>query len=373
MRFNHLALLSLVACGVPDDVLQPAGEEPAGNGTGLTDGSTATVDAGGQARLPADGAKSCATVQCGTNAMCNVVTLQCECAPGFAKNGVNCVAIAPGDPRTHTQVEVCGQWTGGHTQSAGASWTAGPSQCDPGTLSTAAIADTLKRANMFRWMVGLGPVTENVAQRATYMAGAAVASWNPPGTVANPHFPPPDAKCYTAAGSQGTSTANLGWGNPTAADAMDQYMIDRGNEQTFGHRRWLMNPSLGKVGIGYYAGGGPYGSAQCLGVFDGSGSGPSPAWVSFPPPGFVPLETATWDWTFHGAGADRAQMQVRRKQDAANLAMQRMTLSGGYGSYDTIAFRPSGWRPSAGDTYEVTVSNLTAGTVTYEVKPVACN
>jgi hypothetical protein len=215
-------------------------------------------------------------------------------------------------------------------------------------------------------------VTESATQRTNAMAGAVLASWNPPGIVPNPHMPPPSAKCYTAAGLQGTSSSNLAWGSGSASGAVDQYMEDNGNDTTFGHRRWLMNPKLGQVGIGYYAGGGQYGEAQCMGVFDTSGTGPVPAWTSFPPPGFSPLEAARWAWTFHGAGGENAQMVVKRMSDNATLAMTRLPLSQGYGSYNVTAFRQRGWVPAVGQTYQVTVTGVAGAPISYEVKPADC-
>ena len=43
-----------------------------------------------------------------------------------------------------------------------------------------------------------------------------------------------------------------------------------------GHRRWLLNPPLNPVGMGFYQGGNNYGSAACIRVFSGGGAGPNP-------------------------------------------------------------------------------------------------
>ncbi len=316
----------------------------------------------------------CAQVQCGANAKCLDATGKCMCNPGFVSDGTGaCVAAPAGDPSTHTQAEVCTRWKQGHVQTSATPWTAGAAQCDPGTLAPAAITDTLTRLALYRWMEGLAPVSDAPAQSVNDMACAAVASWNPPGTVPNPHAPPPSAKCYTAAGAQGAGTSNIAWGSGHPANAIDQFMEDRGNDTTFGHRRWIMNPPLGVVGIGYYAGGGTYGNAQCLGVFDQSGRGTAPEWLSFPPPGFSPTSVVGWTWTFHAkASTANAQMTVKRMSDGANLAMTKLTLQQGYGSYSTQAFRQSGWTPKDGEVYLVSVSGVAAQPITYEVKPVAC-
>jgi hypothetical protein len=88
----------------------------------------------------------------------------------------------------------------------------------------------------------------------------------------------------------------------------------------------------------------------------------------------VPLEIATWTWSFHGklGGIANANIAVVRASDHAALAVTRQVLTQGFGQ-DAIAWAPSGWTPAAGETYRVTISNLTGGDVSYVVKPVTCN
>jgi hypothetical protein len=140
-----------------------------------------------------------------------------------------------------------------------------------------------------------------------------------------------------------------------------------------GHRRWIFNPPLGPVGIGYYRGGGPYGDAMCLAVFGASGQGPSPEWIAFPPPGFFPIGIAAWMWTFHATvSVSKATITVTRQSDSQVLDMQTFPLLDGYGSYHTVGFRPKGWTVTAGETYLVAIDGVGAGTITYELKPVNC-
>lgn len=316
---------------------------------------------------------ACATSACGGNQYCEPSTGACICSPGFAANGSGgCASAPPGEPTTHSSAEVCAAWTRGHAVTDPAPWTPGAQECDPGTLSQAGVNDTLSRLAMMRWLVGLAPVVERSGERAQYMACGAVAAWNPPGTAANPHAPEPSAKCYTPQGAGGAGSSNLGWGGGTSADAIDQFAEDYGNDTTFGHRRWILNPPLGAVGIGFYRGGGPYGSAQCLGVFDGSGNGPSPDWISFPPTGFVPTQIAAWTWTFHHKSGAATAMTVTRGSDNAVLPMTLLPLVQGFGIYAVTAFRPQGWSVASGETYTVTVEGATPTPITYVVKPLGC-
>lgn len=345
-------------------------------GSGGTGGSsTGGSNTGGSSTGGTGGtADPCDAIACADHEHCEPATLDCVCDPGFVSTGSGCEAALPGDPALHTEQEVCDQWSQGHDLIDPSPWSAGPTECDPGTLSRDGIDDTLVRINMFRWLVGLGPVSDSDSLNDMNMWCAVVSSWNPPGGGYNPHSPDPSRKCYTTEGAQGAGQSNIAWGPGHPAHAIDQFIQDSGNYTTFGHRRWIFNPPLGPVGIGYYAGGGSYGDAECLAVFGASGGGPFPEWIAFPPPGFAPLSIVEWVWTFHHQqSVSAAQMTVTRQSDSADLAMETMPLSGGYGSYSTIAFRPDGWSPAANETYLVNISGVGAGDITYEVKPTNCN
>jgi hypothetical protein len=245
--------------------------------------------------------------------------------------------------------------------------------CDPGTLSQGGLNDTLVRINMFRWMVGLGPVDDDPGLNTMNQYCAVLESWWDWSSGVSPHSPPPTAACYTAEGASGAGQSNLAWGSGHPAQAIDQFMEDWGNETTLGHRRWIMNPPLGPVGIGYWEGGGMYGNAMCLAVFGQSGGGPTPDWTSMPPAGFAPLTTAQWTWSFQGnlGGIGNAQIEVLDVDTNTPLAITVLPLQGGYGQ-PAISWLPSGWQPQAGKTYRVTVSGVTGGPVVYDVKPVNC-
>jgi hypothetical protein len=168
--------------------------------------------------------------------------------------------------------------------------------------------------------------------------------------------------------------SNIAWGSGHPAQAINQFMEDWGNETTMGHRRWIVNPPLGPIGIGYWEGGGSYGNAECLQVFGSQGGGPNPPWVAVPNQGFVPLTVAQWTWTFHGSlsGIPNATISMLRVDDNVPLNVTIKTLSQGFGQ-DAISWLPNGWSVEAGKTYRVTVSGLGGGEVAYDVKPIMCN
>jgi hypothetical protein len=287
--------------------------------------------------------------------------------------GGSCTAAPPGDPTTHTQADVCAQWTAGHVETEPNPLTASGADCDPGSLKPGAYVDTLTRMNMFRWMGGLGPTTDDAADDASAQKCANLESWWP-FQGGSPHAPPASSKCYTPEGGGAAGESNIAWGSGSPAQAIDQFMEDNGNSTTLGHRRWILNPPLGPVGIGYWQTGGLYGNAECLIVFGGSGGGPNPPWTSIPVAGFAPLVTAQWTWSFHGSlsGIANATITMLRVDDNTPLAVNVQTLSQGYGQ-DCISWTPNGWAVEAGKTYRVTVGGLGGGDVQYDVKPVVCN
>lgn len=342
----------------------PAGRDAGGTDSGVDSG----VDAG-----EADAGSSQACPQgCQANAACHSGV--CVCNPGFELNGNNCVAPMPGTPAARTRAEVCSAFARAQMSRAnGDGFSVSSATCDPGRLSRDALDDALARLNFFRWLCGLGPTTDDDSDNAVAQKCALISAWNPAGQGA--HFPEPSAKCYSAEGAAGAGSSNIAWGSGDATYAMDLWMKDTGNETTFGHRRWLLNPPLGPVGIGHYSGGNNYGSAECIRVFGSSGGGgvtPPPV-VSFPPPGFSPAAYAQWVWTVHGALPSNPTVKVTRASDGASLQTNYEVLSSGYGQ-PAAKLERVGWMPTVGETYHVVLTGTggATDTVTWDVRPVDC-
>jgi hypothetical protein len=301
-------------------------------------------------------------VVCQTNARCvELPTLRCECISGFVANGGACVANLPGNPALHTKTEVCQAWHDGHVENASnGGFSVSSATCDPGTVSRAGLDDALRRLNGLRWLAGLGPVTDDAASDVNAQGCALISAWNPAGPTA--HYPSSSATCYNSAGAAGAGSSNIAWGCGTAASAMDQWFEDWGNETTYGHRRWLLKPDLDGVGIGLYQGGNNYGSASCITVFGGGNPGPSPAWVAWPAPGYVPSDLATTQWTVQGNVPGGATVTVTRQSDGQVMDTTATWLDGSYGNTSAIKLVRNGWGPAAGETYHVKLVGGVNGT-----------
>jgi hypothetical protein len=302
----------------------------------------------------------CATVTCGANQRCDEATRACVCLPGFVDmGGAGCDAAPPGDPSARTTAEVCAGWRDAHATTAGESWTPGAGMCDPGSMPRAAIDDTLTRINGFRWMIGLGPVVDDPGVAARQQACAVMMYRN--GRL--DHSPPDTWTCYTADGAAGAGSSNLALGTGNSADTIDLYVDDRG-VSSLGHRRWVLNGPLGRVGIGFA------GNAGCLGVFDRSGSSDR-TWTSWPPPGFAPSDTAGAWWSFHSNAGSVADATIRmvRASDGTDVTGEIHRVPEGYG-VSAVAWSPT--EATVGQRYRITATTSSIGEITYEVEIVAC-
>ncbi len=362
----------------PDEL--DAGEEldaglvDADAGQGIDAGAPPDAGAGsGDAGAPVDaGVDPCAAITCGAGARCEPASATCTCSPGFTGDGMTCTPVAPGNPEARGEQEVCSAWRAAQARrEPGDGFTVSSATCDRGALSRRGLDDALVRLNFYRWLSGLGPTVDDARGNDVAQSCALVSAWNPAGPQA--HFPSASATCYSADGAAGAGSSNIAWGARDASDAIDLWMIDFGNETTFGHRRWLLNPPLSPVGLGHYRGGTSYGSASCISVFGASGTGPRPDFTAFPPPGYSPTALTQWHWTIHGnLPLSGAAASVVRVGDAQPMPVRLEVLNGSYGQAAVALFR-DGWNPVAGQTYRVTlVGTGGLGRVEYDVKPTDC-
>jgi hypothetical protein len=337
---------------------------------GLDGGAVVTpgVDAGPSSTPDAGPADPCAAVQCQSGAHC--VQGHCACNAGFIADAGMCFPGDPGIPALRSREQVCEAYRRGMVVTDSSPFSKSSAMCDPGVVSRAGIDDMLNRLAMFRYLAGLGPVNDDAADNERAQGCALVSAWNPAGPQA--HFPQPSATCYTAAGAAGAGSSNIAWGCGSPANSIDQWMDDYGNDTTFGHRRWLLNPPLGPIGFGFYVGGNNYGSAACLGVFGSSGGGPSPRVVAFPPPGFVPANLCQTTWTAQGDLPFQDAGITVTGASGTNYPASLYFLQGSYGNSGAVRIDRNGWSPMSGETYHVVISGEGHEPVTYDVMPIDC-
>lgn len=356
--------------GGSNDAGEGAGTE-GGVGGGLGGGA-----GGGAGQVQSDGgvdggaSNPCAAFPCASGAHCEPNPTRCVCNAGFVGDGGACVPGDPGVPELRTMAQVCEAWTRGHVTTTNTPFSKTTATCDPGVLAREAIDDTVGRLNMFRWLVGLGPTTDDASENDRAQKCALISAWNPVGQQA--HSPPSTATCYSPEGAAAAGSSNIAWGTfGGPAGTVEQWLEDSGNESHMGHRRWLLNPPLGPIGFGWYEGGNNYGRASCMTVFGSSGGGPRPNVWMFPPGGFVPQRVTQMIWTVHGNLGGGIDAGVTRLSDNTAMNVTVDYLTGSYGQHSAIALNRAGWSPAVGETYRVTLTGQSIN-VTYDVKPVSC-
>ncbi|HEY1534749.1 MAG TPA: hypothetical protein VGF76_12040, partial [Polyangiaceae bacterium] len=198
------------------------------NGGGVNDAGASGMGsggahggAGGLSSAGSGGIGATCPTACGASSKCETTTLTCVCNPGFVSQNGACTAAPVGDPSTHTQADVCAQWKAGHIITEPSPLTASGAECDPGTLKPGAITDTLVRINMFRWLEGLGPVSDDPQYDSDAQACANLEAWWDFTSPLSPHMPPATTKCYTTAGGATAGESNVSWGAGGPSQTID--------------------------------------------------------------------------------------------------------------------------------------------------------
>lgn len=162
-------------------------------------------------------------------------------------------------------------------------WSTTGAECDPGTIPADNQAAALEAVNYARALTGLDPVTFDPALSAKAQQAALMMMRND----AMNHYPDSTWTCYTEDGAWAASHANLArsFPAPNVGDWIEMYLRDSGTNNTeAGHRKWILTPGTTVMGFGSVT------TANAL-VVTGSPTNPAattPAWVSWPTPGFFP-------------------------------------------------------------------------------------
>ncbi len=245
-------------------------------------------------------------------------------------------------------------------------WTGDNNGCNAGTTPQSVKDNVLKRIMYFRKMAGLNnTISMNEEQSKKCQQAAFMCRVN--GRL--DHNPPTTWTCYTAEGKEAAGKSNLA--AKAGPNAINDYIHDYGSGNYFvGHRRWLLYPKLKQVGTGDTQ------STNALWVVGNSGPAPAdmPAFVAWPPKGYVPAPVVYPRWSFSIPGADFSGTTISMKDpEGKNLDVTIEKLNnGGYGDR-TIVWLPSKLNlySEADQKYEVTLKNVKAnGTTkdyTYEV------
>lgn len=260
---------------------------------------------------------------------------------------------------------VCDRWKADRADLSEGSWSGNLTTCEAGDVMGVGRANALRQVNLFRFLAGLPPVTEDATKSSNAQACALMQHAN----KMLSHSPPTTWTCYTDAGATAAGQSNIA--TTAGVRAVGLYMNDRGNETTIGHRRWLLSNSLGPVGLGSTSG------YSCLMTIGGTGKA-AKAFAAWPPPGDVPLPAIAVEgsvdpvgWSIQSDTIDLAAAQVTVTDAGTARPVTVMQLPANYGSKYALSFMPMGWSSAAGHRYAVSVTG-TSTPISYEVNVIAC-
>lgn len=192
----------------------------------------------------------------------------------------------------------------------------------PGALQPGFMEDGLRMLNFARWLAGLPDdltLDEKLNREAQYgallLGAGGVFSHNPP------QPPGMDAQMYET-GVEATSTSNIGGGGSSLWESIVHYMDDSdpGNVETLGHRRWLLNPPMQRVGFGFVSAGRGKTNTATRVTDRGRVKPADYDWIAWPAPGAFPVEL------FHAREAWSVTLNPERFQPP-DPAKVRVTLT----------------------------------------------
>ena len=255
---------------------------------------------------------------------------------------------------------------------------AAPSTTAPyttGKVKASALQAAADRLNALRRIAGLPAVTLDLSLCENAQYGAVIQAAN--GSL--DHYPDQPAgmgDSFYQQAKSASASSNLAAGH-TLTGAVDAFMddSDASNIATLGHRRWQLNPTLGKVGFGYAVSGRGYSRYVAEKVFDRSGAGCDYDFIGWPASGSFPAQLfdgdTAWSVTLNPTAYQTAvksalTVTLTRESDGRTWAFSSRgsdgffnVTSSGYGEGYCVIFRPEGVETYEG-TYTVRIEGLKA-------------
>jgi len=253
------------------------------------------------------------------------------------------------------------------SEASNSGWTGNTSTCTPGTISADAMNKALIRINYFRRCVGLNSdITFDATKNGKCQEAALMLNAN--GTLS--HTPPNTWSCWTQNGSDACGSSNIAMGY-SITGSISAYMNDFGSSnKPVGHRRWVLYSKAKVMGIGHTS---TYNALWVMGNSSNPVPSNMPAFIPWPPKGYVPAPLVYARWSFSKRLADFTNTTVSMTDGSGNAVPCTIVSNtdDGYGD-NTIVWEPTGINTtSASDVpYNVTVShvNINGNDSTYTYK-----
>lgn len=260
-----------------------------------------------------------------------------------------------------------------------------------GTMSGSSLTNGINLINNIRYVAGLNDNVQldtdltKKAQAAAFISGV-----NGSLSHIDPTRPAKMSEAMYSLCTEGTSSTNLGLGYDNLCRSIIGWTEDSDNSNvgSVGHRRWLLNPAMGKTGLGYALKG------SAMYAFDTSGTGKQTrvAWPAQQTPIDYICETRQtshyggdmpYAWSVSTGKAESAssvKVTLKRTTDGRTWTFSsgnnpNSVNSGafhvnnqGYGMKGCIIFRPNKLEMKSQDKYHVTITGAKDGTIEYDVE-----
>ena len=277
----------------------------------------------------------------------------------------------------HTQQEILDRMNSdAAVTGAGLSFSENPvtaSPYAPGTLSQETLNGAVTMLNQIRFIAGL---QDNVALDDSYnqmTQAASLVNYVNNVLTHTPQKPVDMDDALFKMGETGAGSSNIAWASWATQTFKDSLIngwmadYDASNIDRLGHRRWCLNPSMGKTGFGAVAG--SNGTYSAMYSFDTSNSGASETGVAWPAQN-MPIEyfDNVYPWSVSmgsEVNKDSITVTLTKVSDGRTWTFSSGSADGyfnvdndNYGQTGCIIFRPDGASYSAGDSFRVTIDGL---------------
>lgn len=375
-----IGLFSLTCGGLIALVGACSGEENSGNSSGGSAGVSGSPTAGttsggmsstggsasGGASSGASGSATAGTTSGGATS--GGAATGGSATGGVASGGAAGAGTGGSVTSDRSPEGTCTRWKADTANLAEGTWSGNADTCMAGDISADGRENALRMFNLVRWLADLPAVVTEDVRNQQAQACALMMTANDDLS----HNPPTTWKCYTELGAKGASTSNIS-GGPGVSSVL-LYMVDGGNETTFGHRRIILSNELGPIGLGSAGKGG----SSCMQNIGGKGKA-GKAWMAWPPPGPFPMQAYgdSWQtldktgWSIQSKGIDLKSATVKVTSGGQDRPVTVEQLTPGYGGADAIRIVLNGWKAEAGATYSVSVSG-TSTPIAYDIQMIDC-
>ncbi len=247
----------------------------------------------------------------------------------------------------------------------------------PGRLSDKTQQAALNMLKQIRYIAGISDTVEIKDSMCQSAQAAALVNYVNGKLDHYPDKPQGMDDSLFQAGYAGAQSCNIAWASWGGRSLNETIALswmkdaDTGNIKSVGHRRWLLNPQMGKTGFGAVSGSnGTYSSVYAMDTSNSSAAEKGVAW----PAQNMPAEyfSANFPWSIsmgHAVDKSRIQVKLTRLSDNRTWNFSESSSDGDFyvnndrlGQQGCIIFRPElseiqGYQD--GDSYQVTITGDT--------------